>query len=215
MGNDIVYTYLKETELNALLNAAGVSSWYGPGFEDRGRLESREDMHRLMTELYRKGALDWEKDTAVITGQAGDLVRIIRDSKICILTGEKDDGSGLTYVYIAGGMTAQIRASNNDEDMLKTAVMPFDDWLDRLKEEGFFPEMIGTAPDLPDTEEGEIRSVMELHDMRTGELMGQLHAEDKGTYGMIHLTSAGRQNTFMCLRDEYERIIRDWTEGRE
>ena len=214
MEDNTMYTYLKEIELNALLCAAGVERWYGPGSDSTDTLKDREDLHRIMAELYRKGVLDWEDKTALITDPAGSIVRTIRDSAVCILTGTRDNESGLSYVYVAGDTAAQIMTSDNDEDMLKAAVMTFDGWLDRL-EEGFFPELIGDAPEMPDTEPGEVYSVMEVRDMRSGELKGQLHAEDRGTYGMLYLSAGGRQDAFLCVRDEYEKIIRDWTEAGE
>ena len=58
MEDSIEYTYLKEIELNALLDAAGVCRWYGPGSETPETLDDREGLHRIMAELYRKGVLD-------------------------------------------------------------------------------------------------------------------------------------------------------------
>lgn len=214
MEDSIVYTYLKEIELNALLVAAGVCRWYGPGSEAPDTLDDREDLHRIMAELYRKGVLDWDGDAAVISEPAGTVIRTIRDSKACILTGTHDGESGLTYVYISRDTTVQLMASSNDGELLKAAVMQFREWIDQLEETGFFPGTIGETPEMPDTEPRDICSVMELRDMNSGRLMQQLHAEDKGTYGILYLTEGIRQNAYLSTRSEYERIIRDWAEAR-
>lgn len=209
---DREFIYLKSREFLTLLNGAGVARWYGPQIPDDGAVENSRDMNRILAGLYQKNVLEWDGGDAVITGETDAVIKVIRAADVCILACRKDGGSDLSYFYPAGDEVACINVSERDADTLRIAAMSFAEWIRQLEEEGYFPEQICPASGRPEPVSDEADAVMELHDMKTGEILKQIHILDNGGYGIMFLTEPDRRDLSVCSRAEYERILKQWTE---
>lgn len=212
MADGREYIYLNETELTAMLAAVGVPAWYGPAAENAVRIQTREDVNRILAELYLKEVLDWDEENAVISGMAGDAVGIIKNADVCILTGQQHEQE-LEYIYPSDGRLVQIAVSLREEKKLRLTVLSFEEWMEKLEEKTFFPEIIGSIQADDSIHSDAACSVMELRSTLTGEIISQIHIIDQGAYGTIYLTSPDVQRTYICSRDHYERILREWTEA--
>jgi len=215
MADNRVFSYITLTELYILLAAAGVDRWYGPGLEN---VETTRKFNRVMADMYHKEMIDWDGDAAMIRKDISTAIEAIKNAKGCILIGKQSGEQGLSYIYAYGERITELYISQRDENRVRMTEMSFDEWIRQLEEDNYYPELIIDEPEVTiadlESREADVCSVMELRDMLTGDIQAQIHVVDNGTYGVIYLTCEDAQDIHICSHDEYEQLLRNWTEGR-
>lgn len=108
-----------------------------------GGINSREDVYRILADLYKKSYIEWEGDAVGLLEPAGSLVRLIRDARWCLqIEGDAQDADGpaVKGCYGRGGRRALLGASPLEAGMLRFSLWDDEELLEHLWEAGLFPE---------------------------------------------------------------------------
>lgn len=111
--------FIKAAELELLLAAAGMESWYGMPVAGPAADIKKEDIHALLAGLYQKGYISWESGTLpsreiILQEPAATMVRILRDATECLKL-EYEEEVPVLMVYMEGDRCLYLEESPLDK----------------------------------------------------------------------------------------------------
>ena len=134
--------FLTRDELNLLVAAGGIRTWFGPCFSREKIISSKEEINRIIAGLYSKRFIASSSDPGGnVDGSIAKAIRIIGDAEICILIIWDDEG-WMSYVYPSGRELVQIEVSRNDIETLGISVIDNCDWIEEFIESMDVNEMV-------------------------------------------------------------------------
>lgn len=110
--------YIKAIELEFLLAAAGMDSWYGLPVNGLCDSIKKEDVHIILAELYHKGYINWGKpdiNEIVLQEPASTMVQILRDADSFLKLEFKEENRPVLMVYLKGDQCLYLGESPLDK----------------------------------------------------------------------------------------------------
>ena len=103
-GTEEIY-FIKAVELELLLAAAGLKSWYGIPIAGTTKNIKKEDIHTILAGLYQKDYISWDDQSSVeivLKEPVASLTRTLRDATHCLKMELQDEEAPVVMVYTAG-----------------------------------------------------------------------------------------------------------------
>lgn len=218
-------------ELELLLAALGISSWYGIGDTYAAQEIKQADVNRLLADMFGRGIVSFDDGRLIISEEQKEIAGVIGNARTCIVSVSAVDGGMTCASYCCEDKAAVLRADVAGRVIVR--LLDIKDWpsfilCEGLKESGHTENTVsgnGLEKSLPESTLGEsLKSAvndtgaslgLDLVNSRTGEVRERMLVFEHGLkrHAVIEQKDTGMSMLGGKLT-ELRRILRDWTTER-
>lgn len=135
--------YLTDAELMVLLAGGGRTKWYGLAQAERSvQTGTIDDIHVILARLYQNEWITWEENKAVLLEPIRSIVKVLVQAQVCINVRKNGSRLSLRSHYIHENQVVFVERSQREAGMLRLTKICWEEWLELLSQESFFPEQL-------------------------------------------------------------------------
>lgn len=179
MENGYESYYIKGDELAFLLAGKKTEKFWGI---DLFKQEvTKEELYRIMADLYKKDYIEWEDNYVVIKEPWKQIVQILSRATGCLQIQHEDDSK---LFYFKENKIVLTEQSFRDLQTFKVTIFSKEEFIEYLWEEDFWPkeEMDAVCYEDENLDEmgAEVKTVFSFRNAKNGQLLEELTLQEKG-----------------------------------
>lgn len=201
--------YINENALQLMLAGVGLKEWYGFGNGQADRVYTKEEIHKLLIQLYQQEYIDWEEGNIRLKGRLKSAVMIIKNAPACltIKTGEVE-----RICYFSNGKILMLEKGMQDSNKLRFSLWEEESYMKYLWTMNIFPEEEFVESDLGDwaKDKEEIKAVFTLRKCGTGETIEEMKVSEAGIFTYITVKDRDTKKAVLYCKKHCEDMLLKW-----
>ena len=191
--------YIKGNELAFLLVGKGRKRFWGINLFEQEQEVTKEEMYRVMGDLYQKDYIEWEENYVVIKQPWKQIIHVLVNAKYCLIV-EKDAEKKLFYFYNNDIILTEV--SQRDFYSFKVTVFTKEEFIKYLWEDNFWPEeemdQSCYEEENPEETEDEVKTTFSFVNTKNGQILEELILQEKAVL------------PFVTIKNKETRYEKEW-----